>query len=66
MYLAKVTKKWVNRMPEFPREPIIAVSAIDSAVSFKFSFTAENSIIEEQTEAILSPVSPSATGNTLI
>ena len=53
-------------IPELPRAPIMLASAIDIIVSINCDPAEENSIMAWQVDDKLSPVSPSATGNTLI
>ena len=61
-------KNWANITPEFPRAPSRAASATSASISSTrgCTFCAVLSIIDVSVKAILVPVSPSGTGNTLI
>ncbi len=57
---------WAIMIPELPRAPFKAASAIEFIVSFTVEKILASSIIEIIVEARLLPVSPSETGKTLI
>ena len=57
---------WAMMMPEFPRAPVSAASAMLLMVPFTDWRIFASLMMEFMVEARLLPVSPSATGNTLI
>jgi hypothetical protein len=57
---------WRKMIPEFPRAPEKAAAAMEEAVSARDLETRVPSAMERQVKTMLSPVSPSGTGKTLM